>query len=641
MSNDLRTKLVLDLAGNLAGRAQQFQDAMQRMGTRSARSMALMKKSTEMAGRGLDAMSNRYTALASGAVGGVAVNNVVKMDRGLRSLQVASGKTAGEMKEVQRQLLATSQASHIRIDYSELEAGVAQVVEMTGDLDWALANRDTMGMTISATGASGDAVGAFMAELQKLGLTAEQTQEAITRMLSQGKEGAFTLQNLASLGPRVVAAYSSSGRQGTGMLQEMGAVLQMIRKTSGSSEQTATTFEALMRAFNDNKTVKALQKRGIKVFDEEALKRGEKILRPLPELMKDITMKTGGDQSKIGTIFTDAEAKRAFFSYANDWNGIGKGVKKGEFDMSDGFMRSSGNIQELINDSQVMADSYGALLNNLNTAWMEFSTRELSGPIESLATSLRALKAEDVQRWFEMGKAIAYVGAGAVVARKAWQAGMAVKSGVDWWRSAGQASGDGSGRGARGGLGGIGAPVPVYMVNPPRGLPSSRKNNTGQPSGGPAKPTQGNGNPWIPSRGQKFSMPTAKGAAPALLTAGYEVYQLAPKLLSDELQAGDKVKAASETAGGLAGMWAGAAGGAALGSFVPVFGTALGGFLGGALGYYLGGKGGELAADQINQSLDLTVTLKSAPGTEAEVTGMKSSSDKLNSQVYNGAGMSW
>ncbi|MGL4710359.1 MAG: hypothetical protein ACRCWH_19325 [Aeromonas veronii] len=626
MSNDLRTKLVLDLAGNLAGRAKQFQDSMQRMGTRSARSMALMKKSADLAGRGLDAMSNRYTALASGAVGGVAVNNVVKMDKGLRSLQVASGKTAGEMKEVQRQLLATSQASHIRIDYSELEAGVAQVVEMTGDLDWALANRDTMAMTISASGASGDAVGAFMAELQKLGLTADQTQEAITRMLSQGKDGAFTLQNLAALGPRVVAAYSASGRTGTGMLQEMGATLQMLRRTAGSSEQAATTFEALNRAFNNNATIKALQKRGIKVFDEEALQRGEKKLRSLPELMKEITIKTGGDMSKIGTIFTDSESQRGFLSFNQDF------ADNGEFDTVDKFMKSNADVQVLINDSQVMADAYGALLSNLNTAWMEFSTSELSGPIESLAGSLRELKSEDVQRWFEMGKAIAYVGAGAIVARKAWQTGMAVKKGVDWYRSAGAGKPQGGAGAGRGGLGGMNTPVPVYMVNPPKNLPRGKNQPAGTPNGTPgkppAKPTHSS-----PIRGQQYVK--GGGIFGALVSAG----MLAPTLMSDELQTGDKVKAATETAGGVAGMWAGAAGGAALGSIVPVIGTAIGGFLGGALGYFLGEKGGGLIADQVNQSLDLTVTLEGAPGTKAEVTGMKSSSDKLHSQVYNGTGM--
>ncbi|KHA57127.1 hypothetical protein NM74_07855 [Aeromonas hydrophila] len=628
MSNDIRTELVLDLGGNLAQRAKRYENAMGSMATRSARSMAMMKRSTELAGKGLDALGNRYTALAGGATMASGVNNVIKMDKSLRSLQVASGKTAEEMKEIQSQMLATAQASHIRIDYSELEAGVAQVVEMTGDLDWALANRETMAMTISASGAGGDAVGAFMAELQKMGLTADQTTEAISRMLNQGKEGAFTLQNLASLGSRVVSAYATSGRNGTTMLKEMGAVLQMIRGTSGSAEQAATSFESLMRSFSNNKVLKDLQKRGIQVFDPEKLKQGEKVLRPINELMKEIVVKTNGDMAKISAVFTDSEASRAFNSFINSFKNP---EDPGEFKGLDKFLKSSGDSKTLIDDSTTMANSYASLLSNLNNAWMEFSTNEMGGTIESMAQSLRSLKQEDVQRWMDMGKTLLYVGAGAVAARKAWQAGVAVKKGVDWWR---QADNKGSGApGKQGGFGGRMGAVPVYLVDGPMSLlPDSP---SGKQSGGKKKP----GTPS--TRGNKYSQPTIKGMGKAAGAAGVviEGAMLIPTLMSDDLQAGDKVKAASETAGGLAGMWAGAAGGAALGSFIPVFGTALGGFLGGALGYYLGEKGGELAADQINQSLDLTVTLKGEPGTQAEVTGMKSSSDNLTSQVYYGGGM--
>ncbi|MGL4885381.1 MAG: phage tail tape measure protein [Aeromonas veronii] len=636
MSNDIRTELVLDLGGNLAQRAKRYESAMGSMAARSARSMALMKKSAELVGQGLDSLGNRYTALVGGAGMASGVNHVVKMDKSLRSLQVTSGKTAEEMKEIQAQLLATAQASHIRIDYSELETGVAQIVEMTGDLDWALANRETMAMTISASGATGDAVGAFMAELQKLGLTADQTQEAIARMLSQGKEGAFTLQNLASLGPRVVSAYATSGRSGTAMLQETGAVLQMIRRTSGSAEMAATSFESLMRSFSNNKVLKDLQKRGIQVFDPEKLKQGEKVLRPINELMEEIVIKTKGDVSKITAVFTDSEASRAFNSFISEFKATGK------FEILDKFMEANADAKVLIDDSKIMADSYASLLSNLNNAWMEFATNEMGGPIEELAASLRSLKQEDVQRWFEMGKAIAYVGAGAIAARKLWQAGMAVKDGVDWWRSAGQSKDGAEGtKGGRAGLMGMKLPLPVYVVNDRMSLMPDEMG--GQPDIDSSSKNRRGGKrrPGAPSpRGQKHipankMLPRGGG----LLAAGVGAIELAPTLMSDDVSTAGKVQATGEAVGGAAGAWAGAAAGAALGSFVPIVGTALGGMLGGIVGYVGGQWAGEQVAEQINQSLDLTVKLEGAPGTKAEVVGMKSSSDNLNSQVYYGAGM--
>lgn len=615
--SDMQVEMKLDLTGNMAARAQQNGQALGRMSATANRSLLLLQKTAQQTGQVIDRMANRYAALATGVAAASGINNVVKMDKSLRSLQITSGKTAAEMKEIQDQLLATSQASHIRIDYSELETGIAQVVEMTGDLDWALANRETLAMTVSASGASGEAVGAFMAELQKLGLTADQTQEAIARMLSQGKEGAFTLQNLAALGPRVISSYAVSGRRGTEMLKEMGAVLQMIRTTSGSADMAATSFEALMRSFSDSKITGALQKKGIQVFDPEELKKGNKVLRPINELMMEIVTKTKGDMSKISAVFTDSEASRAFNSFINEFKDTGK------FDKANKFMNVSADPEGLIKDSIIMAESYASLLANLNNAWMEFATNEMGGPLEELAAGLRSLKQEDVQRWMEMGKTLFYVGAGIIAARKAWQAGMAVKTGVDWWRGAGKQKG-GAG-GSAGGMGRMGA-IPVYIVDGPMSTLSDATDADQKKRRKPKSPPSA-------SRWSKV-VPKGVGVTTAVVSAA----MLVPTLLDDDTSTADKVQATSETVGGAAGAWAGAAAGAALGSFIPVIGTAIGGLIGGALGYaggeWLGGQAGE----QITQSLDLTVKLEGAPGTKAEVTSMKSSSD-LNSTVYNGAGM--
>lgn len=624
MSNELRTDLVIDLQGNLANKAKQYEGAVRSMSMRSARSMALLQKSTELAGKGLDALSNRYTALATGATMTMATRNVIEMDKSVRSLQIASGKSVDEMKAIQAQLLATAQMGHIRIDYRELESGVAQVVELVGDLDWALANRETMAMTISASGASGEAVGGFMAELQKLGLTADQTQEAIARMLSQGKEGAFTLQNLAALGPRVVSAYAVSGRRGTDMLKEMGAVLQMIRTTSGSSEMAATSFEALMRSFSDNKTIKALQQRGIQVFDPEKLKQGEKILRPINELMTEIVTKTKGDMSKISQVFTDSEASRAFNSFINSFKDTGG------FANLEKYLNASADANILMEDSKVMADSYASLLNNLNTAWMEFSTKELGGPIEEIAAGLRSLKQEDVQRWFEMGKALLYVGAAAVAARKTWQAGKAVKGALDWWKQAGQQPAKGP---ASGGLGGgrMGA-VPVYIVDGPM---STLPEQSGQ---GDQKTPRGKSK-QLPTNKSKAMINGAKTGAKG--AAAVEILNIASTFFDPEATPDDKSRSLLEGGGGMAGAWAGGAAGAAIGSVVPVIGTAIGAALGSLLGaiggHWLGGKAAD--ATTSNNTVDLTVTVEGAPGTKAQVTGMRSSSDALTSNVYYGQGV--
>jgi hypothetical protein len=624
----IRTSVVIDLAGNMAQRARQFGRSVQDMAQVSSRNLMVLQKAAAQTGRVIDGMANRYTALVTGGAMASATSNVIAMDKSMRALGVSSGKTADEMALIQKQLLATAQMSHIRIDVRELEASIAEIAELTGDLDFALASRETMAMTISATGASGAAVGGLFAEFNKSGFDAKEVSNAVGILIEQGKEGAFTMQNLANMGPRVVSAYATSGRSGTQAYKEMGAALQVIRMSAGSSEQATTTFEALMRAFNDVKTLERLEGKGIQVFDPEALKNGVKQLRPINELMTEIVTKAKGDATKIGSIFTDSESARAFNTAIAEYKRIGK------VEAFDKFMNVQGDPAALMGDSQRMADSYASLRSNLNNAWMEFSTKNLGGGIESLADGLRSLTQEDVQRWMDIGKNIFYVGAAVIAARKAWQAGAAIKGGIDWYRGAGKGkAGAGGAPGAGGGFGGLGGrggAVPVYLVDGPMSVIPERRSPAGKP-GDPVKGTTKRGGKF----GRAFSSPKGMGLAGTVIGGA----MLVPTLLDDQVSSADKVSATGGFVGGAGGALAGAAAGAALGSVVPLLGTAIGGIVGGILGGFGGDLLGTLAAEKINTALDVNVKVDGPPGTTAHVSNMKASGGELNADIYNGSGM--
>ena len=114
------------------------------------------------------------------------------------------------------------------------------------------------------------------------------------------------MKDLAALGPRTIAAYTATGRSGAKALIEMGAALQVIRRGTGSSEQAATAFEAVMRNLTSPDKQQKLRSLGVSVRDSLT---GE--FRPITELMTEIVEKSGGSLETLGTIF-DAEAVRAF-----------------------------------------------------------------------------------------------------------------------------------------------------------------------------------------------------------------------------------------------------------------------------------------------------------------------------------------
>lgn len=186
------------------------------------------------------------------------------------------------------------------------------------------------------------------------------------------------------------------------------------------------------------------------------------------------------------------------------------------------------------------------------------------------------------------------------------------------------------GMGGGRGMGRMGA-IPVYIVDGPMSvLPDSSTPGEKQQPRGKSKGLATTKKQAAIKAGNQWG----KGAV--LL----EALNVGATFLDPDATPKDKTRAALEGGGGVAGAWAGGATGAAIGSIFPVIGTAIGGALGAFLGS-LGGHwlGGEVADATSKNTVDLTVKVEGAPGTTAQVTGMRSSSDSLTSNVYYGQGV--
>jgi len=310
---EMRASVLVDLAGNLEREARKFQRALGQVGRQGARDLQRLERPLNRVQRGLSRFGRRAaTAATAGLVvgGALALRNAMRIEERRERLGVQAKKSTAEMEALWTRI--NKAAGEVNLDPKQLLGAVEAIVERTGDLDFATANLGNLANALQATGAGGEAIGGIAAELQKMDIRGPAAvAEALDILNAQGKAGAFTLQNLAALGPRVFAAYAASGRGGMDAIREMGAALQMIRQGTGSSEQATTAFEALMRTLQDADKVKVLQEGGIQLFDPEALKRGEEVLRPVNALMGEIIRAAGGKGTVLSQIF-DAEAMRAF-----------------------------------------------------------------------------------------------------------------------------------------------------------------------------------------------------------------------------------------------------------------------------------------------------------------------------------------
>lgn len=444
--NELQTSLVLDLKGNLQQRARRWGRSITQFSRDGARDLTRFERVASRATRGLDGLANRWTGLLSGAAAMATVRQVGNFNDRLLRLGIDAGVADDKLGSLKQQILDTANAGNVRVDPGQILDAIDAIVEKTGDLTFAQDNIRNIGVAIQATGAEGQAIGEILAEFQKMDIKApDQVLRAIDILNVQGKEGAFTLKNLAALGPRVITAYTAAGRGGVDSLREMGAALQMIRQGTGSSEMAATAFEATMRTFTDPKKIKDLKTlAGIDVY--EHLANGEKVLKPINQLMAEIVRTAGGDISKIGSIF-DAEAVRAFNAAAGEFN------RTGELAMLDKYYQVQADGQRTQQDAARGAKGFAASMQTLSNAWQTFADNNLAEPVADLADAINSVDPEQFQRWLELGKNLALIGVGMYGLGKLRRAmGRRGKGGA----AAGGASGLG---------GGMGTPVPVFVVN--------------------------------------------------------------------------------------------------------------------------------------------------------------------------------
>jgi TP901 family phage tail tape measure protein len=190
----------------------------------------------------------------------------------------------------------------------DLLSGVEEIIERSGNFKLAVDTLERLGMVATATGSNMRDIGAAANEInEKFGITEDKIWNMFDILSAQGKKGAFTLQKMASLFPRLLSVASSFGATGETGLRKFGAILQIGMRGTGSPERTTTGLENLLQELMDPKLIKKLKgKFGVDVFDrEKSAKEGRRVLKDIDVIMEDIIKKTKGDNIIIGGLFQD------------------------------------------------------------------------------------------------------------------------------------------------------------------------------------------------------------------------------------------------------------------------------------------------------------------------------------------------
>ncbi|HEX2958025.1 MAG TPA: phage tail tape measure protein [Chitinispirillaceae bacterium] len=246
-------------------------------------------------GKKLISIAKSPLAIAGGAAGILyAGKQIIDYNSKLTRLGIQAEISTEEILKLKEELgnvaLATGQSR------TDLLAGLEKIVEQTGDLKFARDIMQDLGIAATATGAGMEYLGALAVQLRdKLKMGKDEIKASLNLLTVQGKAGAFTLENMATMGERLFAAAGRFDMKGIKDLGNFGAMLQIARMGTGSSEQATTAIENMLADILDKQ--KEIKKAGFNIFA------GEGQLKKFDEIVKGIITATKGNEIKLGNIF--------------------------------------------------------------------------------------------------------------------------------------------------------------------------------------------------------------------------------------------------------------------------------------------------------------------------------------------------
>ena len=417
MSNRLNTEILINLTGNLTAKARQYGSNMSEFARRSERAMSVVKATASAAGRGIDALGNRYTAAIAGFGGSAMLRNFTATERQLTQLGIVAEKTRAEMRAMYEGI--QDESFNVGIDPKSLLGVYSTINGMMGDVELAVKNKDTLAATVAATGVGGEDLGALVSQFPKFTgfdkASAEDFKLAVDGLNRLGKEGSFELGDMARYLPSIFSAAAAMNQRGTKGIMNVGVLAEAANDLTGNAAISATHIQSLFTDVQSGKTEKALKDAGIRTRNKDGG------FRDIVELATEIarkslnySIKSGKSQTSLleGAGFTDYSVR--FLQSMSTPEAIRR-MERYRNVVADG--------KSIFVDAKYASDDFASSLQRLSISWEKFSNAQLTGPIRELADSINSVDQDAVQNWLEIGKNIAIAGAGIIAARKAFQLG--------------------------------------------------------------------------------------------------------------------------------------------------------------------------------------------------------------------------
>ncbi|MFC5505156.1 phage tail tape measure protein [Bosea massiliensis] len=265
----------------------------------------------------------------------------------------------------------------------KVREGLESLVAAGRSLPEAMAFLPSVARTAQASGAttadiarSADAVGSAFK------IAGADMQSAFDIMATGGKLGQFELKDMARYLPSLAPAAAAIGMEGKKGLTELVAMLQVLRKGSGTAEEAAGSMNNILQKMSSEETAKKYKKLGVDL--EGMFKKGKATGQDMVSVFMEATqLATKGDLGKLPQLIGDMEFARGVRALM---------MFRGEFDkMKQTISATSagavaGDLNRVLSTSQATMDRMKISSDRLTTAVGERLTPAFQG-LANVATA--------------------------------------------------------------------------------------------------------------------------------------------------------------------------------------------------------------------------------------------------------------
>lgn len=439
----LDASVIVDLNGNLRQNAAQYQNALGAMSRNGSKHLSVLQRTTARLDRTMNRLGNRWVALASGGAMVAAGKKVLDFDATLTRMQTGARLTDEQADKLKNTLQSVANQRDIRIPIDDLTGAVAQFLDKTGDVEYAIDNIRNFGLMMQGLGVESKSAGELMAQFWEDQIESPQAVTGVMdRLFAQFSRGSVPVKDIADVSAELFSTVLSRGPKA---ITDIGALAQVFAKTAGNANKAQTALVGTVRALDSAQAApkidRALVSRGLAPIREAS-----GLIRPLPQLLLDITKVANNSVPVLSTIF-DTEAMNGLKSLLNPTN------KQLLMEMVDGAIEQNLTL----NSSAKNAATARAALDSLANAGRRFADLNLSEPIQDLADTINTLNDAQLVSAMETAKDLAIAIGAVIVGYK----GMRLAKGL---AESGKRLGKGPG-GALGDVASMAAPIPVFVVN--------------------------------------------------------------------------------------------------------------------------------------------------------------------------------